>query len=123
MTIDNVTSLIVQIIKKTVQGEIKWEISEPSRHFEIGVEDIVPLIYSTEYKGKTLGVFCRRFKYFTDVDEYHWEEKNCFAFLSNNKDKIIWEVSDRRPVLNDLFSIVTEKAAGIDEMLENLLDE
>ncbi|WP_064365982.1 hypothetical protein [Pantoea ananatis] len=121
MKADNITSLIVQIIRKTVQGEIKWEVNEPSTNFEVGVEDIIPLIYTAKYKDKIMAVFCRRFRYYLDEDEYHWEEKNCFAFLNDSKDKIIWEVSDRRPVLNDLYATVTEKAAGIDEMLESLL--
>lgn len=122
MKTDDITTLIVQILRKTGQGEIKWEVSEPSEYFEFGTEDVIPLIYTTQYKGKVLAVFCRRFKYFFEEDAYHWDERVCFAFLNDNKDKIIWEVSDRRPVLNDLYATVTHKAAGIDEMLESLLD-
>ncbi|WP_307744976.1 hypothetical protein [uncultured Pantoea sp.] len=123
MTIDRVSSIIVKIIQKTVQGEMKWEVIEPPRYFEDGVEDIIPLLYVSSYKGKELAVFCRRFKYYTDEDEFHWEERNCFAFLNESKNKIIWEVNDRRPILNDLFSTVRESAAGINNMLENLFDD
>ena len=123
MNTDKISSIIVQVIHKTVKGSIDWDVSEPPRYFEDGVEDIIPLIYTTSYKGKNLAVFLRRFKYFTDEDEFHWSEKSCFAFLNDSKNKIIWEVSDRRPILNDLFTAVSENAAGINNMLDELLDD
>lgn len=123
MNTDKISSLIVQIIQKTVKGAISWDVSEPPRYFEDGVEDIIPLIYTASYKGKTLAVFLRRFKYFTDVDEFHWDEKICFAFLNDSQNKVVWEVNDRRPILNDLFSAVSENAAGINSMLDELFDD
>jgi hypothetical protein len=33
------------------------------------------------------------------------------------------EVSDRRPILNDLFTAVSENVAGINNMLDELLDD
>lgn len=123
MATDNVSSIIVKIIQKTVQGEIKWEVIDPPKYFEDGVEDIIPLLYVASYKGKELAVFTRRFRHYFDEDEFHWDERNCFAFLNESKNKIIWEVNDRRPILNDLFSTVSENAAGINNMLENLFDD
>jgi hypothetical protein len=80
MNTDKISSLIVQVIHKTVKGSIDWDVSEPPRYFEDGVEDIIPLIYTTSYKGKKLAVFLRRFKYFTDEDEFHWSEKVVLHF-------------------------------------------
>lgn len=120
---DKVSSIITKIIQKTVLGEIEWDVTEPPKYFEDGNEDIIPLLYTTWYKEKNIAVFLRRFKYFTDEDEYHWEEKACFAFLNSSGNKIVWEISDRRPILNDLFATVSEKAAGIDSILDHLLDD
>lgn len=123
MTDDKVSSLITKIIQRTVLGKIEWEVLEPPKYFEDGTEDIIPLLYTAWYKEKNLAVFLRRFKYYTDEDEYHWDERTCFAFLNSSRNKIIWEVSDRRPILNDLFATVSEKAAGIDSILDQLLED
>lgn len=123
MTNDKTTNLILQLTKMTINKEISWEALNPPRGFDIGSEDIVPMLYVTKIKEKTVAVYLRRYRHFTDIDEFHWAEKVCIAFLSNDLTTIIWEPNERSASIVALYQTVTEQASGIDDLLNDLLKD
>lgn len=114
--------LITKLIRETAKGNVKWEVEDAPRALNAETEQSVPLYLQTEYKGKTLGVFDLRTKYFTDVDEYYWSEGVGFCIV-DDKRRVVWESRESSPALLDLFNTAREQASGIDEILDDLLGD
>lgn len=114
--------LITKLIRETAKGNVKWEVEDAPRALNAETEQSVPLYLETEYKGKTLGVFDLRTKYFTDVDEYYWSEGVGFCIV-DDKRRVVWESRESSPALLDLFNTAREQASGIDDILDDLLGD
>lgn len=114
--------LITKLIRETAKGNVKWEVEDAPRALNAETEQSVPLYLQTEYKGKTLGVFDLRTKYFTDVDEYYWSEGVGFCIVDDRR-RVVWESRESSPALLDLFNTAREQASGIDEILDDLLGD
>lgn len=114
--------LITKLIRETAKGNVKWEVEDAPRALNAETEQSVPLYLQTEYKGKTLGVFDLRTKYFTDVDEYYWSEGVGFCIV-DERGRVVWESRESSPALLDLFNTAREQASGIDDILDGLLDD
>jgi len=123
MSTENKTAqLITKLIRETAKGNIEWKVVDAPRSLNHETEQSVPLYLQTEYKGKTLGLYDLRTKYFTDVDEYYWTEGVGFCIV-DNRGRVIWETRESSPALLDLFNTAREQAAGIDDILDNLLED
>jgi len=114
--------LITKLIRETAKGNVKWEVEDVPRALNAETEQSVPLYLQTEYKGKILGVFDLRSKYFTDVDEYYWTEGVGFCIV-DGRGRVVWESTEPSPALLDLFNTAREQASGIDDILDNLLED
>lgn len=114
--------LITKLIRETAKGNVKWEVEDAPRALNAETEQSVPLYLETEYKGKTLGVFDLRTKYFTDVNEYYWSEGVGFCIVDDRR-RVVWESRESSPALLDLFNTAREQASGIDEILDDLLGD
>lgn len=114
--------LITKLIRETAKGNVKWEVEDAPRALNAETEQSVPLYLQTEYKGKTLGVFDLRTKYFTDVNEYYWSEGVGFCIVDDRR-RVVWESRESSPALLDLFNTAREQASGIDEILDDLLGD
>jgi len=123
MNKDKVVELILQLTKKTIEGNIKWEAVQPPKGFNIGSEDLVPMLYVSMVKEKIISLYLKRYRHYTDVDEFYWSEKVCIAFLSDDLSRIIWEASEKGPSLITLFQTVTEQASGVDKLLNDFLND
>jgi hypothetical protein len=121
MSTENKTAqLITKLIRETAKGNVKWVVEEAPRSLNYETEQSVPLYLQTKYKDKTLGIYDLRSKHFTDVDEYYWSESIGFCIV-DNKGRVVWELKEYSPALLDLFNTAREQAAGIDDILDNLL--
>jgi len=114
--------LITKLIRETAKGNVSWEVEEVPRSLNYETEQSVPLYLQAEYKGKVLGVFDLRTKCFTDVDEYHWTESVGFCIV-DDRGRVVWESRESSPALFDLFITAREQASGIDDILDNLLED
>lgn len=119
---DKTTKLIVQLNKKTIKNEIKWDSVTAPLNFNKGSEDIIPLIYTCRYKEKILALYIRKYKYFVEEHEFYWSEKLCLAIL-NEDYQIVWETNEQGQPIRDLYLAVTEQAAGVDDLLDDLLND
>lgn len=114
--------LITKLIRETSKGNVNWEIEDAPTSLNSETEQSVPLFLQTEYKGKILGVYDLRTKYYTDVDEYSWSESVGFCIV-DTVGRVVWESREGSPALFDLFNTAREQASGIDDILDDLLDD
>lgn len=123
MSTKNTTAqLITKLIRESAKGNVKWNVEEAPRSLNYETEQSVPLYLQTEYKNKTLGVYDLRSKHFTDVDEYYWSESIGFCIV-DDEGRVVWESYESSPALLDLFNTAREQAAGIDDILDDLLND
>lgn len=123
MTTESKTAqLITKLIRETAKGNIKWEVKNAPHSLNNATEQSVPLYLQTEYKNKSLGIYDLRSKYFTDIDEYYWSEAIGFCIVDPMQ-RVIWESQEQIPALTDLFNTAREQAAGIDDLLDDLLGD
>lgn len=123
MSTENKTAqLITKLIRETAKGNIKWNVEDAPRSLNHETEQSVPLYLQAEYKGKNLGVYDLRSKHFTDVDEYYWSESIGFC-ITDDMGRVVWESKEYSPALLDLFNTAREQAAGIDDILDDLLSD
>lgn len=116
-TSDKTTRLLVQLNKETTQKTIRWEVIDTPPALNQGSEDLIPLVYTCIYKGKRLALFKKKYKYFYDEHDFYWGDALVFAILSESGN-IIWENKEHSQALNDLFDVVSQQAAGVDDLLD-----
>ena len=123
MTTENKTAqLITKLIRETAKGNVKWKIKEAPRSLIYETESSVPLYLQTEYKGKLLGIYDHRSRSFVDEEKYYWSEDVGFCIVTEDG-KVIWTVNEDSFPLRDLFNTAREQASGIDDILDDLLNE
>ena len=122
MTTENKTAqLITKLIRATAKGKIKWKIKEAPRSLIYETESSVPLYLQTEYNGKLLGIYDHRSKCFYEGEAY-WHEGIGFCIVTEDG-KVIWKLNEDFLALRDLFNTAREQASGIDDILDDLLNE
>ncbi|AXX89511.1 hypothetical protein CKA55_06295 [Arcobacter suis] len=114
---------ITELIKNTISGDIVWrEITPPTSLIE-GTSNKVPICFMTTFKEKTFILYKKRYKHFTDYNEFEWGEtimiSNIDYFTTNTP--ILWENKETIPNIRDLFNHVEEKVSGMDKFLEDLI--
>ena len=116
------TELLAKLLRETSKGTVDWEVRAPPRSLARDTEQSVPLFLQTEYKGKLLGIYDLRTKSFYDEHDYYWSEGVGFCIL-DNEDRVVWESDSASQALYDLFNLAREKASGIDDILDDLLED
>lgn len=123
MSTENKTAqLITKLIRETAKGNVKWVVEEPPRSLNYETEKSVPLYLQAEYKNKILGLYDIRSKNYTDVEEYYWSDSIGFCIV-DNQGRVVWESNEYSPALLDLFNTAREQAAGLDDILDDLLSD
>jgi hypothetical protein len=113
---------ITELIRKTINNEIIWKkISIPNSLIK-GTNHIIPICFQALINGKYFILFKRRYKFYTDYDEFEWSEQINIATIDDVSDEIIWENTDNLPNLGDLFIQVQNKVSGIDDFLDTFFD-
>lgn len=112
--------LVKKLLVESKNGNIKWDVYETPRSLNQETEQSVPLFLKTEYKGKSIGVYDLRTKHFYDEHEFYWSESIGLCIVDEN-DRVVWEANEYFPALLDLFNAAREKAAGLDDILDDLI--
>lgn len=115
------TLLLTKLIRETSSGKVRWEVRDAPKSLNQATEQVVPLYLQTEYKGKILGLYEVRSKYFHDEDVFSWSEGIGFCIVDDQQ-RVIWESTQYSPALKDLFDTAREQASGINGILDDLLD-
>lgn len=124
MTFQSKTNkLITKLIRLTNDDKLEWGIKDPPYSIARGTDDVIPLFFEAKYKDKWVAVYQKRYQeFYPDTETFYWTEKIVLAVL-DDQDRVLWESSMHSPGLVDLFNTVREKSAGIDELLDDLLDD
>lgn len=121
MNIENkAEQLIILLTRETYSGTVTWLIDQPPKGLASGTEDLYPLFLETQYKGKTIGLYQRRYKYFFDEHEFYWSEEIGMCVVGDFQ-SIVWEYKERSSALFNLFEAAREQASGINSILDDLL--
>lgn len=122
MKIDNKTEqLILALTKQTVNNSISWKSYPIPSSLTKGTDNYYPFFLITEYKNKFIGLYQKRYRYFHDEHEFYWSEDAGLCILDQN-DTVIWECNERSSTLSNLLDIARKQAAGINDILNDLLD-
>lgn len=123
MTIDSKASQLIQkLTRATVEGTVSWVKANPPPYFTHGTENIVPLYLQCKYKEKPIGIFEKRYKYFHDELEYSWSTSVGLCILDHSGN-LIWEYDEGSTMLFNLFELAREQSSGIDDILDDLLND
>ena len=107
------------LLKDTHLNIVKWSLTQPPYNLTNQSDDYISIYLETEYKGKTIGLFEKRYKYYTDIDEYVWaaEDSLCIVESSNRQRISIWEGNGGKTT-SDLLNLAKAQASGIHNLLE-----
>jgi len=121
ITDDKVSKLLAELTKVTVNGSLKWDVRSAPSGLTEGTNHVFPLYFQTRYKGQDIGLAKKRYRYYTDVDEYSWSESILLIFMDGFK-RVIWEYEEDAFSLNNLFDLVQRSSVNIDSILDQLVD-
>ncbi len=114
--------LIIKLTRETYDEKITWQVKEPPDGLTDGSGDVYPLYLEVEYKNIDIGLYQRRYKHYHDEFEYSWSEEIGMS-VTDDQGRILWEYKERSSALVNLFEAAREQASGINNILDNLLEE
>ncbi|MFC9410088.1 hypothetical protein ACFTWQ_34660 [[Kitasatospora] papulosa] len=111
------------MIWETAEGKVDWSFSEPPKVLTEGTHYLIPSYITCKYKDKQrIAVYERRFKHFTDVDEWFWASMNIFLML-DNWGRVILESEEADNKINSLFNVAKDSASKVNDIIKGLLEE
>ena len=117
---NKITKAITLLLEQTQEGVLKWRASAPGKDLTQG-DNIIDVIYVAEKEQRTLRLYTLRFRSFTDVEEWHWEDEVALE-LSDPLNKSWWRFP-KHPVILDLLEAVQFKTVGVDTFIDKLIAE
>ncbi|UQY34263.1 hypothetical protein K8U54_21545 [Pseudomonas fulva] len=108
--------LITQLIRETLSSSIVWKVQQPPYSLRSATENFVPLYLQCQYRGRAIGLYELRQKYFTDEDSYFWTETLGICIVQDDE-YVVWQIEEYSPSLKELFQMARHQAAGIRNIL------
>ena len=121
-TSEKVGKLLTTLIRETTEGNVIWSVTDVPEALSYATEASVPLYLQTKYNSKIIGIYDIRIRNYTDIDDFHWVEEIGFCIV-DEKGRVIWELNQSSPALRDLFNTARLQAAGIDDLLGEMVDD
>lgn len=119
-TDSKMTQLITELTRWTVHGQIAWSRLQPPALLVEATNDNVPLYFETSYRNQLIGLAQRRFQnYHGDLDRFFWDERIVLVLLDDSR-QVLWEYTEQASALFNLFSVVREKSADVDGIINRL---
>lgn len=118
---NRITKLITTLDRATIAGYVKWKAEQPARSLVHGTDDIVPMFFQAEYKGRLFAVYERRTReYDGERDLFYWTSNNYFAIL-DAVGNVVFETAHSM-ALHSLRNTISAQVADVDKLLEDLLE-
>lgn len=131
---DKQLEAIGKIISLTRNDSIKWTATNAGSVPRKTNDDIIESVYLTEYKGKILRIYLRRFRGVkvmktlgmlmgapTSPEDLRWYSE-IILDIANESNESLWEFP-KEEVLNDLLKLIKFKTSGAEDLINNLLNE
>ena len=123
MSYEKITKLVTKLNRLTSEDKIEWAIEDPPSSITKGTNDYFPLFFETTYKGTRVAIYTHRYQSFNpETESHYWVERIGFVVL-DVQNRVLFENIKHSPALADLMDTVREKAAGLDVLLDGLLDD
>ena len=116
---DKVEALIGRLAQSTVEGDLEWRVGNPPSGLVDGSEEKYPLYLSTVLKGKTIGLYSRKFRVWHGELDFHWDDGMGLCLTEGSK--VLWEYNSDTPGLRNLLKVAREQASGVVELIDDLL--
>jgi len=119
----DVERLIDNIIWETAEGKVDWSFAEPPKYLNEGTEFQIHSYLVCNYKNKQkIGVYERRYKQYTDFDEFFWNSMSVFLML-DDFGRVIFESEEADSKINSLFNVARDNASKVNDIIKGLLEE
>ena len=116
---DQIEKLIMQLIRDTSVGNVKWGLTEPHFFLSNATEDLVVAHFGTNYNGLELGIYEVRFKYWHDEDAYHWSSEIRLSVVMNGS--LVVDYRNGSASLYQLFDMARAQTLDFDTLLKGSL--
>ena len=110
----------VALNRETVNKNITWHAMDAPETFTYANNDIMQVIYWTEYKAKKVVIFNKQYRHYFDEEEWSWSDRLVLCIVSDDF-KQLWTNEEQSQALRDLYKTVTKQASGFNELLDDLL--
>jgi len=118
---DRITKLLAKLLQQTQEGTLVWEAGKPPRDLTFGTEDVADTVFISEKKGRILRLFPYKTKFYTDEEEYHWEDGVALD-ISDEKESSWWRFP-QNPIILDLLEAVKFNTVDVEGFINGLLSE
>lgn len=125
---EKLVTLIAKLIELTQESSLEWKVVPASKSSETGYTKVIGAVFEASYMGKTLRIYKKKndnteenhmFNMFLAQPSYSIAIELEFVDKHGNS---IWSFP-RITGIVDLYKAITYKAAGVDEFINDLLNE
>lgn len=116
---NKISLFILEVIKMTKKGEIRWHEALHAPKIPDGFEKLIDLAYSATISEKNFRLYKYYVRHYTDVDEWDWNERIRLELIDNYGNSTYefpYEYS-----LHDLYEAVREYSSGINDFIDGFL--
>lgn len=130
------TKIIKTLLQLTKTDKLEWNLSSPPSSLTDGSESIIPVYFTSEFKGRRMGVFeIRRRDYDGNTDNFYWFTSVALVIFAPSPGQLLvpsrsWnggvpvvEIYQPQSVLVDLLEAARDKSADLGGFLEELKSE
>lgn len=116
---DQIERLLMQLVRDTSIGNVRWGLTEPHFFLNNATEDYVVAHFGTTYNGLEVGVYEARYKYWHDEDSYHWSSEIRFSAVMHGS--LVVDYRKGSASLYQLYDMARTQAMDFDTLLKGSL--
>ncbi|NWE18065.1 hypothetical protein [Pseudomonas sp. P7548] len=116
---DQVERLLMQLVRDTSMGAIRWSLTEPHYFLTNATEDKVVSFYGAIYNQLEVGVYESRYKYWHDEESFHWSSEIRFSVVKDGT--LVLDYRKSSAPLFQLFQMAKAQTLNIESLLKDSL--
>ena len=115
-------NLFTKLNELTIGGELEWNTSRIPSWTNVGTGYEVFDYFTSIRGGKILAIYERRYKHYTDYDEFYWSSEIVFCILESES-RVIWDYYEKNNALIDLYESVRTQVADLDTLFDDIVND
>lgn len=115
-TDDQIERLLMQLVRETSIGNVRWGLTEPHYFLSNATEDMVVAHFGASYSGLDVGVYEARYKYWHDEDSYYWSSEVRLSVVMNGS--LVVDYRKPSASLSQLFDMARSQSMDFDTLLK-----
>lgn len=113
---DQIERLLMQLVRETSMGSLRWELTEPHYFLNHATDDMVVTNFGAKYNGLEVSVYEARYKYWRDEDEFHWSSEIRFSVVKYGT--LIADYRKPSAAMHQLFEMARTQVMDFDSLLK-----